>query len=274
MCQRLSELVASARALAGEFDPSSLSGSDVTAAFEVAAELERLGGALKLLLAPLVSRSSAWATAGHRSAEEWMAKTSGTSLGAAKATAETAKRVAELPATADALKSGELSLAQAAAVSEAAVAAPAKEAELLELARCETVRTLQERSRRVVLDSRGSVEERYERQRKLRSFSTWTDDDGMTAGRFRLTPDAGAALLNRIRAEADRQYRKGYKEGRRESPENYAADARPWRSHLVNESAPDVRLRQPRERGGTGHRDPRRPVGACRTPETRPALTT
>ena len=141
------------------------------------------------------------------------------------ATAETAKRVAELPATAEALRSGALSLSQAAAVSEAAVAAPGTEAELLELARSETVKTLQERARRVVLDSRGSVEERYERQRKLRSFSTWTDEEGMTAGRFRLTPDAGAALVNRIRAEADRHYRKAHKEGRQESPENYAADA-------------------------------------------------
>ena len=225
MCQRLSELVASARALAGEFDPSSLSGSDVTAAFELSAELERLAGALKLLLAPLVSRSSAWATAGHPSAEEWMAKTSGTSLGAAKATAETAKRVAELPATAEALKSGALSLAQAAAVSEGAVAAPGTEAELLELARSESVKTLQERSRKVVLESRGSVEERYERQRKLRSFSHWTDDEGMVAGRFRLTPDAGAALVSRIKTEADRQFRHAYKEGRREGAENYAADA-------------------------------------------------
>jgi hypothetical protein len=76
-----------------------------------------------------------------------------------------------------------------------------------------------------VLNSRGSVEERYARQRQLRSFSHWTDDEGMVAGRFRLTPDDGAAVIKAIQREADRHYRLAYREGRRESPENYAADA-------------------------------------------------
>jgi len=221
----LNEVLSSARAVVASLDFDALTSSEAAGAFETFAELEKLGASGKLLVAPRISASDAWARAGHRSPEEWMAKTSGTSVGQAKLMAETAKRVEQLPATQGALRSGELSLAQAAAVSEAAVAAPAKEAELLELARSESVKALRDKSRRVVLDSRGSVEERYARQRKLRSFSSWTDDEGMVAGRFRLTPDAGAALVNRIRAEADRQYRKAYKEGRRESPENYAADA-------------------------------------------------
>ena len=76
-----------------------------------------------------------------------------------------------------------------------------------------------------MLDSRGSLEERYACQRKARDFSTWTDDEGMTAGRFRLTPEVGAAVVNKIRREQDRIYRQAYKEGRRERPGNYAADA-------------------------------------------------
>jgi len=47
----------------------------------------------------------------------------------------------------------------------------------------------------------------------------------MVAGRFRLTPDAGSAVVKAIQREADRHYRLAYREGRRESPENYAADA-------------------------------------------------
>jgi hypothetical protein len=154
-----------------------------------------------------------------------MARTTGTSVGAAKAAVETGKKLESLPATASVVKSGALSLAQAAAVAEAAAADPLAQSKLLDTARTESLKVLQDKSRRVVLDSRGSVEERYERQRKLRSFSSWTDDEGMLAGRFRLTPDAGAAFVNRIRAEADRHYRQAYREGRRESPESYAADA-------------------------------------------------
>lgn len=162
MCKGLSEVLASARASVSSMDVPSLTAAEAANTFESFAELERLAVAGKLMVAPKIAQSDAWARAGHRTAEEWMARASGTSLGVAKATAETAKRVAELPATAEALRSGALSLSQAAAVSEAAVAAPGTEAELLELARSETVKTLQERARRVVLDSRGSVEERYE----------------------------------------------------------------------------------------------------------------
>jgi hypothetical protein len=225
MCNRLSEVLASARALVASLDASALAPSEAASSFKQFAELENLAAAGKLLVAPKVAESDEWARDGHRSAAEWIAQTSGTSVGSAKAIAETAKRVEQLPATTDALRSGGLSVAQVTAVSEAAICKPDAESELLAAAKTESVRSLQDKARRVVLESRGSVEERYARQRKLRSFSSWTDDEGMVAGRFRLTPDAGAAFVNRIRAEADRQYRQAYREGRRENPENYAADA-------------------------------------------------
>ena len=207
MCNRLSEVVASARAAVASLDAGSLSGTQAAS------------------VAPKIAQSDAWTRAGHRSPEEWMARTDGTSVGAAKATVETGKRLESLPATASAVKAGSLSLAQAAAVTEAATADPSAESKLLETAVTESLKTLQERSRRVVLHSRGSVEERYARQRKLRDLSSWTDDEGMTAGRFRLTPEVGAAVINKIRREQDRIFRKAQKEGHHETPGNYAADA-------------------------------------------------
>ena len=224
MCNRLSEVLTSARAVVASLDVDSLTGSQVANAFEVGAELEKLGASLKVLVAPKIAKSEAWARAGARSPEEWMARTSGTSVGAAKAAVETGKRLEALPATASAVKSGALSLAQAEAVSEAAAVDPHSESELLETAAGGSLKALQDKSRRVVLDSRGSLEERYERQRKLRMFSSYIDDEGMTAGRFRLTPEVGVAVINKIRREADRFYRQAG-EGRRESSENYTADA-------------------------------------------------
>ncbi len=223
MCDRLNEVVLSTRAVVASLD--ALDGSQAATAFESLAELEKLAAAGKLLLAPKIAKSETWARAGHRSPEEWMARTSGTSLGQARATAEAGKRLEQLPATASAVKAGSLSPAQAAAVAEAAAAAPEKEAELLDAAGAESLKVLRDRSRRVVLDSRGSLEERYARQRKLREFSSWTDDKGMTAGRFRLTPEVGAAVINKIRREAEHMFRQAAKEGRREEPKNYAADA-------------------------------------------------
>ncbi|HUR50073.1 MAG TPA: DUF222 domain-containing protein [Acidimicrobiales bacterium] len=225
MCDRLNQVLDSARAFVATLDVASLSPSQVAHAFEVGAELEKLGASIKVLVAPKVGQSKAWARAGYRSPEEWMARTSGSSVGAAKATIATGKKLEALPATASVVKSGALSLAQAAAVAEAASADPGAESTLLEVAAGESLKVLQDKSHRVVLDSRGSVEARYARQRKLRDFSSWIDDEGMTAGRFRLTPEIGAAVISKIRAETDRHFRRGNKEGRGEDPGNYAADA-------------------------------------------------
>ncbi|HUR49872.1 MAG TPA: DUF222 domain-containing protein [Acidimicrobiales bacterium] len=225
MCNRLNEVLSSARGIISSLDIASLSPDQVATTFEVGAELEKLGASLKVLVAPKVGQSGAWARAGHRSPEEWMARTAGSSVGAAKAIFETGRKLEALPATASVVKSGVLSLAQAAAVAEAASADPGAETKLLEAAASESLKVLQDKSRRVVLDSRGSVEERYARQRKLRGVSSWIDEDGMTAGRFRFTPEIGAAFMSKLRAETDRHYRQGCKEGRPDSPGNYAADA-------------------------------------------------
>ena len=225
MCDQVNQVLHSARAVVAGLDVSSLTGSEVASRFAAFVELEKVAASAKLLLAPKVAKSETWATAGHRSPEEWIAKTSGTSLGQARQAIETAKKIESLPQTHAAVRAGALSLSQAAAVAEAAAADPSAESRLLEAAAVDPLKTLQDKSRRVVLDSRGSVEERYERQRKLREFSSWTDDEGMTAGRFRLTPEVGAAVLNKIRRETDRRFRQANQEALRESPQNYAADA-------------------------------------------------
>src|SRR5688500_13690725 len=187
MCNRLNEVLTSARAVVASLD--SLTGTEAATAFESLAELEKVAAAGKVFLAPKIGQSEAWARAGYRSPEEWMARTAGSSVGAVKAAVETGRKLEAPPATASVVKSGALSLAQAVAVAEAAAAGPGAETKLLEPATSESLKVLQDKSPRVVLDSRGSVEERYARQRKLRSFSHWIDEDGMTAGRFRLTPE-------------------------------------------------------------------------------------
>jgi len=202
-----------------------LVGGDAAQAYEGFAELEKLATAGRLLVAPLLTGSADWVKQGHRSAEEWMAQTSGISVGEAKRAVETAERVAGLGATTKALRSGELSLAQVCVVAEAAEARPESEAKLLAIAGSESVRILKDRARQVVLEARSSLDDRYERQRKLRSFGHWIDDEGMVAGRFRLTPDVGMGVVRVIEREADRHFRQAYRESRRDGANAYAADA-------------------------------------------------
>ena len=67
---------------------------------------------------------------------------------------------------------------------------------------------------------------RYERQRRSASFRHGVDgSDGMVWGHFRLPPDEGAAVVNRIEEETDRVFRAAHREGRRDPIERYAAEA-------------------------------------------------
>ena len=62
-------------------------------------------------------------------------------------------------------------------------------------------------------------------QRRVRSVQHWVDDLGMVAGRFRLPPEVGMPLVNRLDAETDRVRRAARKDGSVEARDAHAADA-------------------------------------------------
>src|SRR5207244_6870412 len=68
----------------------------------------------------------------ERSAAHFIAHKTGTSVGRTQAALETAERLAQLPATAEAFRAGTLSEIQAEAVASAAAANPNEERRLLE----------------------------------------------------------------------------------------------------------------------------------------------
>jgi hypothetical protein len=76
--------------------------------------------------------------------------------------------------------------------------------------------------------ARAAVEDpdaRAKRQHRAREFRTWTDRDGMLAGRFRYAPEVGAQLKAVIDAQTQRIFR-DHKAGTDHEPlEAYAADA-------------------------------------------------
>jgi len=113
-------------------DPACLEGRDAARLTEVAAEGEKLFGAAKVLLAQRAVETRAWARSSRAATpEQWLAEASGCTEGAAREALATAQRLTSLPATAEQLRAGGLSVVQAAQVSAGATTDPTAEQRLL-----------------------------------------------------------------------------------------------------------------------------------------------
>ncbi|HLN41168.1 MAG TPA: DUF222 domain-containing protein [Acidimicrobiales bacterium] len=208
-------------------EPERITSAQATELFGLFAELTRLGSAGQVLLGPRVAQSDAWKGEGHRSAASWVAKKTGTGLGDAIATLETAERLRSLPRTTEALRNGTLSGPQVREIAAAAVSHPSAEDELLEAASTGTLKGLKDLSRRVLAAAGSTQAEnaRYEAVRKSRFFRHWSDSDGAFRGEFKLTPDAGAMMLASLDVRANELFDRARKSENHESPAAYAADA-------------------------------------------------
>jgi hypothetical protein len=210
-----------------QLQPDLVTTAQATELYRLFAELTRLGSAGQMLLSPRVAQSDTWKNEGHRSAASWLAKESGTGLGDAFGSLETAERLESLPRTAEALRNGKLSVPQVREIAAAAARDLSVEGELLEAASTGTLKGLKDRCRRVRAAS-GSAEAenaRYEAIRASRYFRHWSDVDGAFRGEFKLTPDAGARLLSSLEVRADELFDEARKADTRESSGAYGADA-------------------------------------------------
>jgi len=82
MCERLSELRGALCRYASRFDPAVVTGAQARAVMLEASALERAAGALKALAATRVAETSSWRGGGARSAAEFLARESGSSMAA------------------------------------------------------------------------------------------------------------------------------------------------------------------------------------------------
>ena len=212
--------------LVGELEPDRFDGSDARAMVEAFGEVERLGAAGKALAARQVVATGAWKQTGsHRDAADWLASATGATVGAARATLETSARLAELPSTEAAFRSGELSTVQVDAVAAAATADPDAEMALLECAQHDGVRGLRNECERVKAAACVDAAERYERVRAARSLRHWVDADG--AGRIdvRGPADEVARVLSGLKPHQRRLFEEARKSERHEPHEAIAFDA-------------------------------------------------
>jgi len=212
------------RRVLATLEPRRLSRSDAVRLVGAFAEVERLAGAGRMLVAAQVERSGAWKGSGDRSAAHWMARATGTSVGQATGSLQAARHLEELPTVAGALRAGELSEPQVREVAAAASADPSSEAELVAAARRESVPALREACRRIRA-SGADQDEAYERIRRDRFLRHWTDPQGAVRLEARLTPEDGARVLAGMEPHRRRIFASARAAGRREPSCAYEADA-------------------------------------------------
>jgi hypothetical protein len=225
MFERLRASLSAASAAMLDVELDRVSGASAAELVSMLTEAERVIAAVRTLAARRVEESKAWQKDGHRTAAEWVASKTGTSVGQAIGVLDTGRRLEELPLTRDAFLSGRLSEMQAREISNAAFAAPKQERALLEAARTESVTALREECRRVKAAAVPDELARIESIRRRRYFRHWTEHDGAVRLDARLTPDAGAEVVAAVDAVRSRTFAEARKAGLRESSDAYAADA-------------------------------------------------
>jgi hypothetical protein len=209
---------------ARSFDPSRVSARDAARLRDVASAIKHMAASLEAQAAARVAETSVWKKSGERSAAHELAAASGTSLARARETLDTGRRLGELPATAEALRRGDLSMEQACLVASAAADDPDAETRLLETARSGSVGELRDECARVKANAcdREVRRRRIHEQRHLRS---WVDGDGAGHLHLRDNPERVAEMMAGLAPVRDHLFEQARSQGRREPLDAYAADA-------------------------------------------------
>lgn len=222
MCGTLAELREELHRHVADFDAATLTGARLDEAVGLVAALGALVDTLGALVGARLAEVGPGG--GERSAAHHLARATGTSVAEAARTIECGRRLERLPAVEEAARAGTLSGAQAAAIADAATAAPAAARSLLEAARGSSLAELRHecaRAKAAAVD----MEERRARIHAARSLRTWADAEGVWHLHLRINPEVGARLMSAVEPRRDRLFRLARAEGRREPLEACAADA-------------------------------------------------
>lgn len=130
-------------------EPGTFDGPGAARMVRELARVEHLAAAAKTLMVARVEETRVWRTGGHWSVAHRLAQTTSVSLGEAIGAVETATRLTDCPRTEERLRAGRLSPVQARTITDAAAAAPEREADLLAVAATETVAQLRDECRMV-----------------------------------------------------------------------------------------------------------------------------
>jgi hypothetical protein len=221
----LRETAASLREALAGFEPGLLSGADCARLAEELAATEKACAGARLLTAARAVACGAHKERGFSDGARWMARQVGGTTGQARQSLEVAAALADCPGTQEALLLGEVSLAQAAEITQAEPEAPGSEAELLKVARSSDLSELRDKAREQ-RQANTDVADLHRQQLRARYFRHWRDRLGMVRFAGALPPGTGVPFVNRIELAAQRLERAAQQGGAgRERFEAYAADA-------------------------------------------------
>ncbi len=175
-------------------DPDALSGQTARGWWAEFDRVGRLAAAGKTLLARRVADTHRPEQRGTKTAAEELAHKAGTSTGVAKDAVHTSQRPPDQPRIDGALRRGELSSAQAAAISSATAANPAEETRLVELAGQVSLAELREECARVRAAADPNREATNRRIHAARALHRWIDAEGFWNLHAKGSPRAGAAF--------------------------------------------------------------------------------
>ncbi len=198
---RLDEALEIIRSVVAEVDAGLVTGEEAALILERLVKIGRATAAGQLAFARRAAECMTWRQEGHRSAADWLAQKTKTSLAEAGSTLETANRLPNLPTTFDALRQGSLSVPQVREIAAAAAVDPSSEKDLIEAAGYLSLKGLQYRSRLVRIAASDEAE-RTANLRRGRFLRHWLDLEGAFHLHARLTPDNGASVLSMLRTRA------------------------------------------------------------------------
>jgi len=205
-------------------DPACLEGRDAARLTESAARIERLGATAKMLLAQRAADTNAWRRRSHAAtSDQWLAEVSGSTEGSAREVFATATRLTGLPATAEKLRAGDLSLQQAAQVTAGAAADPSSEPRLLRTAKRSGMRELRAEKERVVAAATDELEA-HRRAKRERHLRTWTQGFA-THGSFSGPTEDVAQILSALEPLTKARFAQARTAGEREPHDAYRFDA-------------------------------------------------
>ena len=191
------------------FQADTCSGEDCAVLAEELAAVEKVCAAARVRAAARAGTCGAHRERGYADVSDWMARATGSTAGSAKAALETAAALQSQPGAKAALDAGELSFAQARELVKTEVAVPGSTADLLDVAKSGSLRTLKDEARDRRLRA-VDPEELHALQHARMYHRHWTTALGTIRYEGELPPEYGVSFTNRLDAETDRLWLKAH----------------------------------------------------------------
>lgn len=223
--QRVAAAEDAVRTAVADLDPDAIPAREAVRLFEALERIVRRASAARTLLLHRVDDSMEWRRRGFRSAAEFVASRSGTSLAAARTEMETSEALRALPATRERLLDGSLSADQGATIAGAAKVNPGAEQELIHTAGTANLNELREQAQRAKAAADPDPAATHARLHRERRGTRPTDAEGARLLHLRGPADLAAVLEAELDRLTDRIFRERGKAGTLECRDAYVYDA-------------------------------------------------